>query len=608
MASAQRRRGLLALATAGLLLAACGGSGKSSARDTSSTSGGSGSETTLAAPDGDGTTTTLSSTGGTAVSTVTGGGARATTTTTRKGSTTPTVRGATTTTTVHQNSPLVIPPGTAPPSTQPTEKPQTGGTLTVLMPSESNGFDPTKGTGSAQGGDMQRMFAVYDALVYQDPATGSIVPELAQAMTSPDAKTWTIKIRSGVKFSDGTAYDAAAVKFNWDRHGDPANSSPWAATIKTLSYQVVDPLTLQVVLAKPSAQFPRVVSRQLSYIASPTALQVAGAPTTYNTSKPVGAGPFLLVTWARDSQMVLVRNPNYWNAPRPYVDSLVFKVSTDETQREATLRSGGADSSLTANPLVAQDLAKTFTVYNSPMVTTMGFGMNQSRPPFNDKNVRKAVQLAIDVDQYNKIVTNNALETPRQMFPSNYPYADPTLTYPLPDLVAAQKLIDAYTADKGDIAFTYTYVNGTPAADQAAQFIQAQVQRLNRVKVTLKGESVNQYVADLVQQNFDASTFSYYGVDPEPDWSEAVITNGSRNFFGYSNPAVDQAVAEARTTMDPAVRNQNLKTAQKALIDDMLFVPLNRSAAFFASRSAVKDVATFDDGGLLSDRVWIKSH
>jgi len=320
------------------------------------------------------------------------------------------------------------------------------------------------------------MFAIYDALVYQDPRPpASVVPELAVAMTSPDARVWTMKLRPNVRFTDGAPYDADAVKFNWDRHADPVNSSPWAATLKTLSYQVVDPLTIQITLNKASSQFPRVISRQLAYVASPGAISTAGSDQAYNSSRPVGAGPFTLSTWTRDTQAVLVRNPGYWNAPRPYVDALVLKVVTDDTQRSGLMKSGGADLALTGNALTAQDMTSNkalgLVLSISPAITTYGFGMNQSRPPFNDKNLRRAMELAVDLDLYNKVVNNNLLDSPHQMFPSNYPYADPSLTFPGPDLVQAQKLVDAAVAQNAnaDIQFTYIYVSGTATADAAAQ-------------------------------------------------------------------------------------------------------------------------------------------
>src|SRR4029453_4700668 len=100
-------------------------------------------------------------------------------------------------------------------------------------------------------------------------------------------------------------------------------------------------------------------------------------------------------------------------------------------------------------------------------------------------------------------------------------------------------------------------------ADAAAQTLEKQLERLNHVKVTLKGETVNQYVADLVQRNFDANVFNYMGADPESDWTEAVITNGNRNFYGYSNPAVDTAIGDSRTTVDTTARIRDLESAQR---------------------------------------------
>ena len=96
------------------------------------------------------------------------------------------------------------------------------------------------------------------------------------------------------------------------------------------------------------------------------------------------------------------------------------------------------------------------------------------------------------------------------------------------------------------------------------------------------------------------------GVDPEPEFTEAVVCKGSRNFFDYCNAAVDQAVTESRTTLDGATRVQDLKTVQRLLIDDAMFVPLAHGGSMFAAKSNVKDVATFDDGGLLTDRIWLK--
>jgi peptide/nickel transport system substrate-binding protein len=375
-----------------------------------------------------------------------------------------------------------------------------------------------------------------------------------------------------------------------------------------MTFRVVDALTLEMTLSGPNSQFPRIVSRQLGFIASPSALQAAGSQDAYNSGKPVGAGPFLLQSWARDNQMTLVRNPSYWNAPRPYLDTLVFKVITDPVQRDAALKSGAGDVA-PATPATLGDLSKSFSMIVSPAVTTTGFVMQQSHAPFSDKSLRRAMMLALDVEEYNRVIGQNAYETARTIFPTNYPYGDPMISLPKPDLVQAQKLVDDYVNTRTggkDVEFSYSYVMSAPSADQAAQLVQAQLQRLNHVKVTLQPMTSGQVVARLVSGDFDAGTFTYTGVDPEPEFTDAVVCKGSRNLYDYCNSAVDQAVTESRTTLDASVRAQALKTVQRLLIDDAMFVPLVHGGSMFATKPNVKDMATFEDGGLLTDRIWLK--
>src|SRR5262249_51506281 len=294
-----------------------------------------------------------------------------------------------------------------------TEPPQPGGSITVTMSAELRGFDPTLATTSNTGGsEAQVMFAVYDKLLYADPASGGMVPRLAESMTTTDATTWTLKVRPGIKFTDGTPYDATAVKCNWDRHADPANNSPWGTTVKNITYQVLDPLTLKITLKSASGQFPRVVSDQLSFIGSPTAEAAAGNQAGYNP-KPVGAGPFVLKEWVRSASETLDRNPAYWDSPRPYLDRLIFRTLTDEQQRLNGCKVGEGQVDFTTTPLTADSGKDSGNVVVSPSINSSTIYFNLKRLPFSDKNARQAVQLAIDVDQINKTLFNGILETPK---------------------------------------------------------------------------------------------------------------------------------------------------------------------------------------------------
>lgn len=135
---------------------------------------------------------------------------------------------------------------------------------------------------------------MYGALLNYDFDTGEIEPGMAESFTTEDGKTWTLKLRPGLTFTDGTPFDAAAVAFNWDRALDPALLSPSAAVAKTIDWEVVDPTTLSVTAQDVNYQLDFGLTEALAYIASPTAIKEKGPDFGSN---PVGAGPFTLTSW-----------------------------------------------------------------------------------------------------------------------------------------------------------------------------------------------------------------------------------------------------------------------------------------------------------------------
>src|SRR4051812_40440830 len=200
-----RTRGVITVIVVGSMIAAACGGGKKEAKSDVPTSTSETTATTAA------TTETSSAAAPAAIAANTT--ALATTTTAKPSSSAKKVITAT----GKGNS--ALPPTQAPrsevistPTTVPQgEPPQPGGTLTAMVGFEGSGYDPARFSNASVSGDMHRLFAVYDALVYADPTTGSVQPELATAVTTSDAIVWTIKIRTNVKFTDGTAFDAQAV-------------------------------------------------------------------------------------------------------------------------------------------------------------------------------------------------------------------------------------------------------------------------------------------------------------------------------------------------------------------------------------------------------------
>ena len=179
--------------------------------------------------------------------------------------------------------------------------------------------------------------------------------------------------------------------------------------------------------------------------------------------------------------------------------------------------------------------------------------------------------------------------------------------FPNPDVAKAQSLVDPYIAQNGEINFTYT-VSNSPVSVQRAQIMQQQIQRLKGVKMNLKVTTTTGIISDILAKNFDMISSVYNGADPEPQFTETVVTKGSRNYTGYSNSQVDQAVADSRAALEGNARVAALKRLQGLLLQDVPLLVLSRSPYFWAQQPQVRDLATFDEGGLLSDRIWLKTH
>jgi peptide/nickel transport system substrate-binding protein len=359
---------------------------------------------------------------------------------------------------------------------------KSGGTLTIVKAGDAVlGWDPIKIGVIPQNTPTPQQFMIYDLLVYEDPATTKVVPRIAQSFTTPDAGiTWTLKLRPNVKFSDATAYDAAAVQFNWQRQADPANKATGlgaASEIQTMT--VVDPLTLKVTLKGQDSAWDHRVATSLAWIASPTALQSEGA--AYAT-KPVGAGPFLLKEWVRDDHYTFVKNPNYWEPGKPYLDGVVIKLITDDLARYNTFKSGNADVNYQFDPGPVAQAKQDGFILNTMFMPSGGwaFAMNNTKAPFTDVRVRKAIDLVLNRQQFGQIRRgNDASVVLGTVDAKGSPYFDPKIATPKTNVAAAQKLIDAYIADNGGKPVTFSYTtfqqlvvagrSGDPAADPTAQ-------------------------------------------------------------------------------------------------------------------------------------------
>src|SRR6476660_3812305 len=227
-------------------------------------------------------------------------------------------------------------------SAMPAHAQKPGGSIAVGLELDIPGFDPLK-VGVYDTAALTASSALFDTLTTLD-ADGKPQPKLAVSwLHSEDFKTWTFKLRPGVKFHDGTSFNAEAYKANFDRQKDPANKCRCAFYIAAVNnVQAPDELTLVYNLNDPAVNQPALMTIQSSnnVVHSPTAWKTKG--DDYNRN-PVGTGPYILKSWAAGDRMVLEKNPDYWNKGHPYLDRIVLKPLPDAQSRFASLQSGEAD-------------------------------------------------------------------------------------------------------------------------------------------------------------------------------------------------------------------------------------------------------------------------
>lgn len=503
--------------------------------------------------------------------------------------------------------------GTQAPSRTP-GTPRQGGELTMSLPVDVISFDP-QNAGYDNVTDGSRLAALYDVLLWTDPATGSVQPQMADEMSHDETGlNWTLRIHPGIRFSDGTLLDAAAVQFNWDRHRPRPGSAPSPAAtavaqIESTAVDPADPLALTIKLIGPNANFDRSVAKYLNYIASPAAIRAGGADGV--RTKPVGAGPYVLESYAKGQPLVLKRNENYWQANKglPHLDKLTFVPHTDVTQVIPLMKKGDIDLTLTVyagDPEPAQAAGLTVNRLHLNGGGTLQF--NTKVAPFNNRDARLAVVYALSGAEINNQVYGGRGTQARGIFNATSPLANNQLSAPENDKQKAAALFDKLTAN-GTRPFAFTYTTTESSLNQQiAQLMQSRIAAYRGVTMNIRVLAIPDYVAQVRggQTGWQSTVGQSWIDDPEPALFDMLYSQSARNVTGFSDPEVDNALLTARRTSDPAGRRDAYTRVQTVLNREMPFWTYQESVAAALSRPEVTGLQLFNDGLILWDRIGLR--
>ena len=479
-------------------------------------------------------------------------------------------------------------------------EPVRGGTLRIAFNTDVTTLDPAR-CGSES---WQRCQAVFGTLLERDPRTGAVTPGMAESFTSDDGLAWTLTLRPGLTFTDGTPYDAAAVVANWERILDPRTLSAARTTAQTMRWQVLDPRTVQVTLDRPNFALPAALEDSLGMIASPTALREKGPDFG---SAPVGAGPFVLQSWQRGTQMTLARNPGYWDQPRPYVDTLVVSTIPADDQRVNALQVGEIDvmSTLVAEYAVRAERAGFVRTGVAPFGGT-GVRMSWRNGDLADPEVRDAVAHAVDTAQIRTAFFPDE-QTPDTFSPRESPFHDPAATFPAPDLATAQQKIDSYLARTGKAAvrLTFKITAGVPILEQISQMLQAQLQRVRGLEMTIVPQEVGAFYGDLATGNYELLSVGVLGTDPD-DLYDMFHTGAAQNTGAYSDPEVDAALEAARAAKDPAAADAAYATAMRRLAETYAIRPWFYITGWLVAPDTVRGIEPAGSYFTRPERIWFE--
>ena len=450
--------------------------------------------------------------------------------------------------------------------------PQRGGTLIYGVEADTDSYCLSEGQLAISG--MMVVRAFYDTLVVPN-AEGDYVPYLAKSIDHNDAyDEWTLTLRDGVKFHDGSDLTAEVVKNNLDAYRgtyEGRASLLFGFTLSNIdSVEATGPMEVTVKTKVPWVAFP-------AYLYSSSRMGImaqAQLDSGENCNKDIiGTGPFKLVSWTQNAKMVGERNPDYWQTapdgePYPYADGIEFRPIPDGQARNQAIEAGDINIMHTSN---AADIADKFwkmreagdvNMFVSEEYAELAFlQLNHTIAPFDDVRMRKAMAYAADREQINQII-GDGLPTIANgpISPGTAGFTEDT-GYPEYDQAEAKKLIDEYVAEGGDPSFTLSATTD-PTVQRLAQMVQS---RAKAVGVTVKIRNRDQaaLINDAIGKNFQAMTFrNFPGGDADSLYvwfhSGGVGDDGNAtnpvNFAGIADEEVDKALDEGRSETDPEKR------------------------------------------------------
>jgi len=426
----------------------------------------------------------------------------------------------------------------------------------------------------------------------------NIVPQLALShQTSADGKAMTIKLRPGVKFHDGEPFDAEAAKFSIERHINMPGSFRKSELASVDHVEVVDPLTIKLVLKTPYAPLIAQLTDRSGMMVSPKAVKEQGDKFGLH---PVCAGPYKFVERVQQDRMVFERFADYWNKDNVFIDRVVFLPIVDATVRLANLKSGGLDliERVLATDIKDVQSDSRLVLSTAPELGYLGLTINtnndKSKGALTNVKVRQALDLSIDREALNQVAFNGEFTPGNQWVSPSHPYYQQSSPIRPRDVEKAKALLKEAGVSL-PVSIDYMVPKGSEyeAVAQVVQSMAAEAGFDIKIRLIEFATSFKEVQAG----NFQVFQINWSGrIDPDGNSYVFLHTGAPQNDGGYSNPEADKLMEDARLTSDFAERKAIYEKLAKIIINDEPIIYLYHKNLLFAHTRKLEGYRPVPDG------------
>jgi len=444
-----------------------------------------------------------------------------------------------------------------------------------------------------------------------------LIPVLAESHdVSKDGLVYTIKLKKGIRFHDGTDFKADAVKANFDRVTNPDNKLKRYALYSNIAKtEVVDDYTARITLKTPFSAFINNLAHPSGVIISPTALKQYGNKDI--AFHPVGTGPFTFVEWKATDYLKVAKFDGYWKKGYPKVDTITWKPVIDSNSRAAVMQTGEAQFTYPV-PYEMADVLKAkpeLDVVAAPSIIVRYLSMNTQQKPFDNPKVRQAINYAINKDAIAKVAFGGYATPADAVVPEGVEYSVKTGVWPY-DVAKAKQLLAEAGYPNGFETELWSAYNHT-IAQKVTQVLQQQLQQVGiKTKITLLEAGQRVEKVESWQDPATAPVRLYYvgwsSSTGEADWALRPLLYGESwppklfNTAYFKSERVDADIKNALLTTDKTEKAKLYKDAQETIYKEAPWAPLVFEKLLSANNRRLSGVHTMPDGSFNFTEIDLK--